>query len=130
MLYLITLLPPLFFLIILLWLDSFSLVKKKILLLAFGWGIVAALASVPGNRLFGEICPIPLIVAPIVEEFMKGLGILFIIKMRRSAFFIDAAIYGAAIGAGFSFLENIFYVRAIPDMLVGTAILRDRKSVV
>lgn len=51
------------------------------------------------------------VVAPIVEEFAKGLGILVLVLIGRSQFDgpLDGVVYGATIGAGFAFTENIQY---------------------
>ena len=49
--------------------------------------------------------------APIVEEFAKGLGVFLIFVSARRAFDgpIDGIVYGALVGAGFAFTENIQY---------------------
>ena len=43
---------------------------------------------------------------------------------QTGCFFAEALIYGTAIGAGFAFLENIFYVALLPGFSLGDAILR------
>ncbi len=121
MLYLVSLLPPLLLIALLFWLDSFSLVGKSTLLLCFVWGILSALIAGSLNGLFTGA---QLVAPPIIEETIKGLGVLWLVRMRRSAFFIDSALYGVTVGAGFAFLENIGYLAAYPDMLLGTALLR------
>src|SRR5574344_383660 len=125
MLYLIALLPPILFILVLLWLDSFSLVKKGVLLSSFGFGIISVPISFFIIKGFAIIAPNAGIIGdPIIEEIIKGTWILVLLKHRRCAFFIDAALYGAAIGAGFSFLENILYIYFNPDIVVGTALVR------
>src|SRR5574344_2744701 len=125
MLYLIALLPPILFILVLLWLDSFSLVKKGVLLSSFGFGIISVPISFFIIKGFAIIAPNAGIIGdPIIEEIIKGTWILVLLKHRRCAFFIDAAIYGAAIGAGFSFMENIVYIYYNPDMLLGTMLIR------
>lgn len=49
--------------------------------------------------------------APFVEEVAKGLGVLLVFVIGRRAFDgpIDGVVYGALIGAGFAFTENIQY---------------------
>ena len=124
MLYLIALLPPILFILALLWMDSFSLVKKWVLAWSFIMGSLAvalAYATITGIVKLSFSADIS---GPIVEECFKALGIVLLVRLRRCAFFIDAAIYGAAIGAGFSFVENIVYVYLNTDMMVGTAIVR------
>ncbi len=123
MIYLLSLLPVLVFVALLLWLDSFSVVRLHILLLAFAGGILSALAS------WGCMVGVPwlstsVLAVPALEEWLKGLGVLFLIGRRKSAFFIDAAIYGAVVGAGFALFENLLYAWFTPDMQIGTALVR------
>ena len=49
--------------------------------------------------------------APIVEETAKGLGVFLVFLMARRSFDgpIDGIVYGALVGAGFAFTENIQY---------------------
>ena len=49
-------------------------------------------------------------IAPVVEELLKMLLILLLIKANKIGFMIDGAIYGFSIGAAFSLAENIFYL--------------------
>lgn len=50
-------------------------------------------------------------IAPISEEFIKGLGVVMIFLVFRRYFNgpTDGIVYGALIGAGFAFTENILY---------------------
>ncbi len=123
MFYIIAFLPPIIFVLSLLWLDSFSLVKKYTLILSFLWGAIAVVMSYGCITLSDSMISNPF-TAPIIEEIIKGLGIVVLIRMSKCAFFIDAAIYGAAIGAGFSFVENIVYIYYNPDMILGTILVR------
>ena len=49
--------------------------------------------------------------APLVEEFAKGLGVFLVFVFGRRAFDgpVDGVVYGALVGAGFAFTENILY---------------------
>lgn len=49
--------------------------------------------------------------APIVEEVWKGLGVFLLFLLARRAFDgpVDGIVYGALVGAGFAFSENIQY---------------------
>ncbi|VVC04674.1 Protease prsW family protein [Candidatus Burarchaeum australiense] len=49
------------------------------------------------------------VVAPVIEETTKALGLLILSGHRRFAGIIDGLIYGFIIGVGFSFVENWFY---------------------
>lgn len=124
LLYVISLLPPLLLLLALVWLDSFSLVNKWTLLSALGWGVIAAFIAILLSASMELFIISDTFAVPLVEELIKGLGALLVVRFRRSAFFIDSAIYGATIGMGFAILENYLYVHQLPDMLIGTAIVR------
>ncbi|WP_193107226.1 PrsW family intramembrane metalloprotease [Brachybacterium sp. FME24] len=53
----------------------------------------------------------PVVSAPLVEEITKGLGLLLLMLLARRYFNgpLDGLIYGALIGGGFAFTENILY---------------------
>lgn len=53
--------------------------------------------------------------APVVEETLKALFLIFLIHSNRIGFMVDSAICGFAIGAGFAFLENIHFLRALDE---------------
>jgi hypothetical protein len=70
-------------------------------------------------------------VAPVIEELLKAVYIIFLIKTHKVGFMIDGAIYGFAIGAGFAIVENAFalYSMQNPNLLLwvirgfGTAVM-------
>jgi RsiW-degrading membrane proteinase PrsW (M82 family) len=89
---------------------------------AVAWGAIAAVAIALGVDLVLSIVFGPastpaadalsaIVQAPIVEEFGKGLGVYIIFVTARRAFDgpVDGIVYGALIGAGFAFTENIQY---------------------
>jgi RsiW-degrading membrane proteinase PrsW (M82 family) len=51
------------------------------------------------------------VVAPVVEEAMKGIGLLIVLFALRRQFdgVVDGIVYGAMIGLGFAAIENIGY---------------------
>src|SRR5690606_31819776 len=51
------------------------------------------------------------VVAPVVEETFKGLGVLGLFLLRRQHFDgpVDGVVYAATVAAGFAFTENILY---------------------
>lgn len=53
----------------------------------------------------------PVISAPLVEETTKALGLLLLMLLARRYFNgpLDGLLYGALLGAGFAFTENIIY---------------------
>ena len=126
---LVGLLPVCCFLAALLFLDSFKLVKLRWVLGTIGFGCVAGLLSYPLNvgasNLFDlEFLTLTRYVAPLIEEALKGIIIVTLIRHNRVGFPVDAAILGFAVGAGFAIFENLYDLRAMPDMVLGTWIVR------
>ncbi|MDR1980712.1 MAG: PrsW family intramembrane metalloprotease [Tannerellaceae bacterium] len=117
-------LPVLLFLAMLVWLDSFALVNKRCLTGAFLWGVVSTAIAAYGSEGMAHLLRERLFVAPVFEELLKGLGVLYLIERQRAAFFIDAVLYGVAVGAGFAVAENILYIWTFADMTLGTAVMR------
>ena len=54
-------------------------------------------------------------VAPIVEETLKAIPVIALFALNRIGFKLDAAIAGFAIGAGFSLVENAWFLRLMSD---------------
>lgn len=120
--YIISFIPILLYLIILKSLDSFKLVKWKVL----GWcilcGIVSCAIAFGINQISTKI-GIPFY-SPLVEEFIKALAAILLMRKFKLVFFAEALCYGAAIGGGFALLENMIYLTFNPAMLPATAIFR------
>lgn len=123
------LLPVLCFLAAMRYFDSYKLVHLRPTLLMIGAGALGAIASywiaaaVLGSVDLG-FKPYSRYVAPLVEELLKGAVIVWLIGRHRVAFLVDAAICGFAVGAGFAMLENLFYLRMLPDAPIGVWIVR------
>ncbi len=126
---LLGLLPVCCFLSALVFLDSYKLVPMRWILGTIGLGCLAGILSYPLNTGVRELLDIEFVtltryVAPLVEEALKGLIVFALIRRNRIGFPVDAAIFGFGIGAGFAIFENLYYLRAFPDMLLGTWIVR------
>jgi RsiW-degrading membrane proteinase PrsW (M82 family) len=52
------------------------------------------------------------VIAPILEEILKGSPVVAATRRRDFTYFVDGAIYGFAAGTAFAIFENLFYVRA------------------
>ncbi len=102
--------------------DRWEPEPRGLLVLAVAWGAVAAVGITLGIDLLITMAvgyddsPMrdaftAVVQAPIVEEFAKGLGVYLIFLTARRAFDgpVDGVVYGALIGAGFAFTENIQY---------------------
>ena len=112
---LLSLLPVVLFLAFLFLLDSFKLVFPGILVFVLLWGVVAAgIAYLLNGALLSALWPdfqfYSRYVAPVIEELLKSLIIFYLLRRRKIGFLIDAAIYGFAVGTGFSLVENGFYL--------------------
>lgn len=111
--------PVLLFLAGLLFLDSFKLVKFRAILIAIGVGGLSAIASLMVNTALVDALPLdgryyPRYIAPVVEESLKAVFLVYLIRTKKVGFMVDAALFGFAIGAGFALVENIVYLRSMP----------------
>jgi protease PrsW len=98
--------------------DRWEPEPRGLLLFAVAWGAVASVAIALGvdlvlTLLFGSGSDFlsAVVQAPIVEEAAKGLGIFLLFVAARRAFDgpVDGVVYGALVGAGFAFTENVQY---------------------
>ncbi|HZA71992.1 MAG TPA: PrsW family glutamic-type intramembrane protease, partial [Propionibacteriaceae bacterium] len=103
--------------LVLFWLDRYEPEPARYRLAAIGWGAVAAVAfsliaegllfALPGTSSFVDTA----VIAPLVEEAGKGLFLVVVVIFRRSQIHgvLDGLIYGALVGVGFAFVEDIVY---------------------
>jgi len=126
---LLGLLPVICFLAGLVYLDSYRLVGVRwVLGVILAGGIIAGLSYVLNGWLI-ELLDIQFTtysryLAPFIEEALKGLVILTLIRMNRIGFLVDAAIFGFAVGAGFGVIENMYFLQILPDTSTGVWIVR------
>ena len=124
-----SILPVMAFLLALILLDSFKLVRFGSIAAAIGAGTAAALACYLVNSwLLSSFewngASYYRYAAPIVEESAKSAFIVYLLLSKRIGFLIDAAIYGFALGAGFAVIENLQFVAVMPDATVIVWIIR------
>lgn len=115
---LISLMPVVVFLAGLVLIDSYKLVRFRAVAVAVVAGLLAAGAAwIVNNALIGMIGvdgqTFSRYVAPVSEEVLKAIWIVFLVRTDRVGFSVDAAILGFAVGAGFAVLENIYYLGAL-----------------
>lgn len=129
LLYICSIVPILLFILILLFMDSFSLTSWRRLAGTIAGGIVCFIAwhyigSVTGlgDNKFA---------IPVFEELIKGTIILLLIANKKIALFGDATINGASVGAGFGLAENVnFLLTTNEQIVIGEAILRGFEAAV
>jgi RsiW-degrading membrane proteinase PrsW (M82 family) len=116
------LIPTAFYVLMLWWIDRYEKEPVWLLAIAFLWGAgPAAIMSVVLELLFD--IPVSIlgsegilgnllsssVGAPLIEETCKGIGLLLLLVFFRRAFdgVLDGIVYGAMIGFGFAFTEDI-----------------------
>jgi len=126
---LLGLLPVVCFLAGLVYLDSYKLVGIRwVIGTIVTGGFITAVSYFVHSYLLDitdlEFVKYTYYVSPFVEEILKGLVILALIQTNRIGFLVDAAIFGFAVGTGFAVVENLYYLRMLPDMNIGVWIVR------
>ena len=98
---------------------------QRLILIALAWGMFSTLpasllndlgariVNVDQNALFGngefgtpELVLVS-VIAPFVEELLKPIGLIFVIKRLRTPY--EGVLYGVACGMGFAIIENMLY---------------------
>jgi RsiW-degrading membrane proteinase PrsW (M82 family) len=114
------LLPVVIFLVVLVWMDSYKLVRLGTVLIVIAVGGLTAWAAMYVNSWLMTSLELGLArysryVAPLVEEALKALIVVYLFRTHRVGFLIDAAILGFAVGAGFAMVENFFILQVHGD---------------
>jgi RsiW-degrading membrane proteinase PrsW (M82 family) len=118
-----------------LWMDRWEPEPPRRLLLAFLWGacfaaltalIINSSAALIADEVLGRGAGDVIgavVVAPIVEEAVKGAFLVGLLIFRRNEFdgVLDGIVYAGLVAAGFAYTENILYIgRAFAeDAMVG-----------
>ncbi len=64
------------------------------------------------------------ITAPILEEFLKALILIYLVQRADFNYVVDGAIYGFGAGIGFAIIENFEYITGHPEIALTVAIAR------
>lgn len=107
------------------WLDRYEKEPKLLLGAAFFWGVVIAgggayilntafgigIYLFTGSEAAADFSTTS-IVAPIIEEALKGLAVLAVFLLFRSEFdsVLDGIVYGGITAMGFAAIENVLYI--------------------
>lgn len=118
-----TVLPIAFYLYFLWKLDKYEREPKRIVLYNFFWGAIGAvilsfilsiILFLLFSLFFGTSSALinleSLLIAPVTEEFSKGIFILFLINNIEFDNLTDGLVYGGSIGLGFGLTENFLYL--------------------
>jgi RsiW-degrading membrane proteinase PrsW (M82 family) len=116
----VAVLPVTAFLLMLLLFDSFKLVPRAMLVRALAMGAGSAVIAVGLHAWltrFSGMDPrtFAWFIAPLTEETLKALCILYPLRRGQLGFLVDAAIVGFGVGTGFALVENIEYLLRLSD---------------
>lgn len=125
----VSVLPVFLFLGALVLLDSYKLIPLRAILLAVAAGSVAAAAGYAVNSwlrpaLALDLAHFSMYVAPVVEELLKAIYVVWLIRRSKVGFVADAATYGFAGGTGFAFVENVLLLQSYPSATIWAWIVR------
>lgn len=123
----LALLPVAAFLMVLVLLDSYKLVRlRAVLAVVLAGMLVAGVAYALNAALLPhfKFATYSRYVAPLIEEALKALVIVVLIRAHRVGFLVDAAICGFAVGTGFAMIENLDYLVLQPASALGTWVVR------
>ncbi|MEM7127850.1 MAG: PrsW family glutamic-type intramembrane protease [Chloroflexota bacterium] len=104
---------PLLFLYLVRTLDLYASGSFIVVITCFVWGVAAFMASYQLNTIalgwvgFGMLTNL---VAPVLEELLKSLILVYHVRRTYFTYFVDGAIYGFAVGTGFAIFETLFYL--------------------
>jgi RsiW-degrading membrane proteinase PrsW (M82 family) len=112
------LVPVFLFLLALIVLDSFKLVAPGVIILATIAGVASAVTAFFMNTYLLNTLAVSethlfRYYGPLIEELLKSAFVVYLIARGRVGFMVDGAIYGFAVGAGFAFVENLYYLDAL-----------------
>ena len=126
MLFVTALLPVVIYIFVVYQIDNFSLISVKSLLLLILSGMLTALVCFGLFQLTGVMLSENQsdVLNPVMEEIVKAIPLLWLATRKKIVFFIDSVICGAAVGGGFSILENLFYLLLGDEMGIGTVLFR------
>jgi protease PrsW len=125
----IALVPVLLFLGALVQGDSYKLLRFKTVLTIAAAGALAAGASYVANvwayaHFAGDFQSYSRYVSPWIEESLKAVVLVFLLRTRRVGLPVDAGIAGFAIGTGFALVENLYYLASRPDTALAAQVIR------
>lgn len=125
----IGLLPVLLFLFVLRYLDSYKLVSLNTVNSVILAGCLTPVAAYFVNGWLMQSFDISFsaltrYVAPVTEELLKALVVIYLFRSNKIGFLVDSAILGFAVGAGFAVIENIYYLYLSINLNTGVWIVR------
>jgi len=123
------LLPVILFLLVLVYMDSYKLIRLRTVLWVIALGALTAVMSYFANAALMPALQLGALdyaryVAPLLEEALKALVMVYLFRSHRIGFLVDAAILGFAVGAGFALFENFYYLERGVGSDIGVWVVR------
>lgn len=123
------LLPVLMYLGMLVYMDSYKLVSLRRVLAAILAGALLTLVAYVVNTELRSLSGLSFsaysrYVAPLTEELLKALVVIWLFRTHRIGFLVDGAIFGFAVGAGFAVAENFIYLYRAGDQQLAVWVVR------
>lgn len=133
------LIPTTFYVLFVWWLDRYEKEPPWLLTLAFLWGAIPAaifsvlmelaldvpISAIGGGSLVANLASVSL-GAPLIEESAKGVALIGLVIIFRHEFddVMDGIVYGAMIGFGFAFSENLFgyFIPILTEQGIGSGL--------
>jgi RsiW-degrading membrane proteinase PrsW (M82 family) len=121
--------PVLLFLAALVQCDGHKLLRLNMVLAVVAAGGLAAGASYLLNNWAyahfpGDFAAYSRYLSPWIEESLKAVLIVFLIRTRRVGLPVDAGIAGFAVGTGFALIENLYYLASRPEAALPVQVIR------
>lgn len=123
-----TLIPIAFFYVVLQQ-DKFGTGKRNFHIISFTCGALAYFLAAKINPAviqsgLASRSEVIRIIAPILEEILKSLILIYLIQRADFNYIVDGVIYGFGVGMGFAIFENWEYVTGHPSIALSVAIAR------
>lgn len=95
--------------------DLYGTGTFRYVFISFLWGgfaflIAAFINSQTIQNNWADIQTVRQFTAPVAEEILKGLFLIYLVRRPQFTYFVDGAIYGFAVGIGFAVFENYEYI--------------------
>lgn len=118
---------PLLVLLLVHALDLYGTGSRRAILFSLLWGALSVLiaaaiyASAPARLTHS---PAMDYLVPVLEETLKALALIYLVRRPTFTYFVDGALYGFAVGIGFAVAENYLYIFPEIDASLATALGR------
>ncbi len=117
-------------LLYLIWsLEIYAFGKHRLLMLSFAWGMAMFLVALFVQDLLIDrqlisYSQVVLFSAPVLEELLKALLIIFLMQTMSLRYTVEGTTYGFAVGTGFAVIENLFYITIGANAALADVLLR------